>query len=102
MKPPSPIMLVATWMALLVLLAATFALAHVPLGGWNTATALAIAVAKALLVALVFMQLRGSSALVALFAAAGIAWLAILFGLSAADYATRVESPAPYSTRGDP
>ena len=99
MKAPGPIALVATWAALLALLAATFVLAHVPLAGWNTATAMAIAAAKALLVAWIFMQLRGSSALVVLFAAIGIAWLAILFGLSGTDFAPRVQSPAPYAAR---
>ena len=51
-----------TWLALLVLLATTFGLAHLRLGPFNTAVSLAIATVKALLVACVFMRLRRAPA----------------------------------------
>ena len=86
-----------TWLALLVLLAASAASAFAPLGGFNTALNMAIACAKALLVALFFMQLRNAGGLVRLVAVIAVLMLALLFGLSATDYATRPARPAPWS-----
>jgi len=86
-----------TWAALMALLAATFFLAHVKMGGaWNPVAALAIAAAKAILVALFFMHLKRSSALTVLFALVALFALAILFTLSGADYATRLMHAAPW------
>ncbi|HEX4781767.1 MAG TPA: cytochrome C oxidase subunit IV family protein [Usitatibacter sp.] len=87
-----------TWVMLLALLVLTFALAHVRLGNLNAAVSLAIGAMKALLVALVFMKLRRASTLLAVFAVAGLLALAILFGLSGADYATRATTPAPWTS----
>lgn len=86
-----------TWVALLALLAATFALAHVRLGNLNAAVSVAIGAAKALLVALVFMKLRRGTTLLVVFAGAGLLALAILFGLSGTDYATRAMNPSPWT-----
>ena len=83
-----------TWIALLALLATTFALAHLPLGRPAPFVSLAIAALKALLVGLVFMNLRRAPALVVIFAVAAFVALAILFGLSGTDYATRLIHPA--------
>ena len=80
------------WVALVVLLAATTALAFVPLGRWNIVVALAIAATKALIVVIVFMELSRSSGLVRVFACAGFLWLLILLGLTGADYASRHET----------
>ena len=52
------------WLALMVLLALTTGLAFVPLGSANLFVSLGIAVAKALLVLIVFMELKGSSSLI--------------------------------------
>jgi len=49
------------WIVLLGLTALTFGAAHVDLGGWNTPLALAIALTKAVLIALVFMNLLHAS-----------------------------------------
>lgn len=49
------------WLALLGLTALTFGVAHIDLGGWNTPVALAIALVKAVLIALVFMNLLHGS-----------------------------------------
>ena len=97
-RPPPLRVYLLTWLALMALLGATFAIAHVPMGVWNTVASLAIAAAKLVLVALVFMHLKRASALVALFAAIGLVWLAILFGLSGTDYAVRQINPAPWSS----
>jgi cytochrome c oxidase subunit 4 len=88
--------LLLTWLALMALLAITAAVAWVPLGWVNTAISLGIALAKALLVALVFMRLRRAHGLLRLTALAGIVTLFLLFGLAGADYATRAAAPAPW------
>ena len=81
---------VAVFFALIALTIATTAIAFVDLGGaFNVAVALAIAVVKALLVALFFMHLRYSSRLTWLFAGTGIFWLLILFALTIGDYVSR-------------
>jgi cytochrome c oxidase subunit IV len=88
--------LVLTWIALMALLATTAGCALLRLGWLNTAISLAIALAKALLVAIVFMRLRRSPALLRLAAVAGAVTLVLLFGLSLTDYATRTELRAPW------
>jgi cytochrome c oxidase subunit 4 len=77
------------FLALMVLTALTVWAAYQDLGAWNAVLALAIASAKALLVAIVFMHLRRAERLVWLFAGAAILWLLILFGLTLADVDTR-------------
>lgn len=87
-SPPLPLLL--TWAALLALLAATLALAYVPMPGpMNVVVALGISVAKTLLVLALFMKLFRAPALTRAAAAAGLFWLAVLFALSATDYLTR-------------
>jgi cytochrome c oxidase subunit 4 len=88
--------LVLTWVALLVLLALTAGSALLRLGWWNGVLNLLIALAKGLLVALVFMRLRKAHALVRIAAVTGLTTLAILFALAGSDYATRTRIPAPW------
>lgn len=99
-SPPPPRVYWITWLTLLVLLAATFGIAHLPLGALNPVASLAIAAAKAALVALFFMHLKRSSVLVILFSLVALFGLAILFALSGADYATRSVHPAPWEQPG--
>ena len=80
---------VLVWAALIALLLATLGSAFVPLGAGNAAINLAIAVAKSLLVIVFFMHLRSAHYLLRIAAAAGFFWLAILLGLSLADFAIR-------------
>jgi len=89
------------WAALVLLLAATTGAAFLPLGRLNLFVALAIAAAKALLVLIVFMELRRSSGLVRAFAAAGFFWLAIMLTLTSADYLTRRDAPAAWDGATD-
>jgi len=77
------------FLALLVLTAATIAVAYFDLGALNTTVALAIAGIKAILVALFFMHLKYSNRLSRLIAAASLAWFALLVTLVLADVATR-------------
>ena len=75
--------------ALMVLTLATWLVAQVDLGWANDVVALGIAVTKATLVLLFFMHVRHSTKMTTLTAVAGFFWLAILFGLTIADYASR-------------
>ncbi len=86
---PSTRSLLAVYALLLALLGLTLYLAELDLGPWNLPAAGAIALAKALLVGVVFMNLRRSEPLVWLAAAAGFFWLSILIGGTLSDYTTR-------------
>ena len=63
------------------------------LGVWNTPVALAIAVTKALLVALIFMHLKDSPKLTILVVLSSILWLAFLVVITVSDYVTRAWLP---------
>jgi cytochrome c oxidase subunit 4 len=86
--------IVRCWIALMLLLAATTASAFIPLGSLNLPISLTIAVIKALIVLIFFMELRGSRALVRSFAAAGFFWLLIMITLTGADYWHRTDERA--------
>lgn len=84
------------WAALMILLLLTFGSAYLKLGAWNNAINLAIAAAKALLVAIFFMHLRRASTMLRIVAATALFTLALLFVLSHSDYATRVMNRVPW------
>jgi len=88
-KVVEPKIYFGTCIALLVLLAVTWMTAYVDLGPFNLIAALAIAIAKAILIALFFMHIKGSSRLLHFAAIAGVMWLLILIALTLADYSTR-------------
>lgn len=88
---------VLTWLALMILLALTCASSYIPMGPWNTVINMGISCAKALLIAIFFMHLRNAGALLRIAAFTGLVFLAILFGLSWTDYATRSISPAAWA-----
>lgn len=75
--------------ALLVLLAATAAAAFLPLGRLSTPVAIGIAIVKATLILLYFMNLRFGDRRLWLVAGAAFVWASILFTLSLSDYLTR-------------
>jgi cytochrome c oxidase subunit IV len=85
--PPRTYLLV--FAILLVLTYTTYTVAFIDLGPWSVAVALAIAIGKALLVALFFMHLRYSPRLIWIVAAGGLFWLGILLALTLSDYLTR-------------
>ena len=91
--PPRVYILVAV--ALLVLLALTLVFAEIDLGPFNALVALGIAVMKAVLVVLFFMEVRYSSRLTWFFAGAGFFWLAILLTLTLSDVMSRLVLPPP-------
>lgn len=75
--------------ALMVLLVLTVAVSFIPLGDFGIVAALAIAFAKAVVIALFFMHLRYSSSLIKVLAVAGVFTLAIMLALTFSDYLTR-------------
>ncbi len=77
------------FLALMVLTATTVWAALTDLGQWNDLVAMVIALTKATLVVLIFMQVRHASRLVKITVLAGFLWLAILFGITLTDYFSR-------------
>ena len=75
--------------ALLVLTGVTVWVAFHDFGIWNDLIALTLAVTKATLVVLFFMQVWYSSRLSKLTVVGGLLWLVILIGLTLADYLSR-------------
>jgi cytochrome c oxidase subunit 4 len=75
--------------ALMALTGLTVWASFLHLGVWNTPVALAIAVTKGLLVALIFMHLRHSPRLTFFVAISAILWLAFLILITTSDYVTR-------------
>jgi cytochrome c oxidase subunit IV len=78
-----------------------WASAHGLGSGWNTALALTIAFAKALLILLFFMHVKYGSRITWAFAAAGFVWLAIMLSLTMTDYLSRNHPPG-VSAKGEP
>jgi len=74
---------------LMALFALTWSIGYVDLGLFNLVVALAIAITKALLVAMFFMHIKGSSRILHLAAAVGVIWLIIMLSLTLGDYFTR-------------
>ena len=77
------------WVILVALVAATLVLAYLPLGRWNTPVSLGIGAAKAVVIAVFFMNLRRPDPLLRLAGAASLLWIAFMFALTFADLLTR-------------
>jgi cytochrome c oxidase subunit IV len=92
--------LLVAWSALIALMLASLGSAYLPLGLGNIAAGLGIALAKAAIVALLFMGLARESVLLRLVAGLGLATLVLLLGLSGIDYATRPAAPANFQGSG--
>jgi cytochrome c oxidase subunit 4 len=75
--------------ALIGLTLLTIGASYVNLGAFQTPVALGIAAAKAILIALYFMQLRYSSGLTRLIMVVGLLWLALLLAGTLDDVFTR-------------
>lgn len=89
MKMEPKYQFIGIWLALMVLLFVMFGLAHFNLGAAGTAIILALAFIQMVLVMSIFMRLRTSAKIIRLVAAAGFAWLLIMFILVFSDYMTR-------------
>jgi len=93
---PTVPMYVGVFIALMVLLVITLWAAAQNFGVLNLPIALLIAVAKVVLIMSIFMHLKFSTFLVRFFALMAFGWLAILFILTLADYASRSWIPMPW------
>jgi cytochrome c oxidase subunit 4 len=80
---------------LMGLLALTWGVSYINLGVFNLVVALAIAVAKMILIALFFMHIKGSSRLLHLAAFTGLLWLFLMIALTLGDYFGRGWVVAP-------
>ena len=89
MTTSSPKLYWKTFIALMALLAITWSVGYIDLGPFNLVFALAIAMAKAVLIMLFFMHIRYSKPLLWMFAGVGFFWLGIMFALALSDYMTR-------------
>jgi cytochrome c oxidase subunit 4 len=88
-----------TWLVLMVLAGTSLALRFAHLGDLGAGVALGIALVKAVLVGLVFMELLFEKPSVRLAFAAGLVMVSILIGLMVADVVTRAPPPlAPPGT----
>ena len=81
--------LFAVFAALMVLTVATVLVSRVDLGFFNLPVAMAVAVTKALLVVLIFMEVKYSPKLVQVTAAAGFLFFGILIFYTMTDYLSR-------------
>jgi len=86
---------VLVFTTLIVLTLTTVGASSIDLGPLNTVVALLIAVCKAALVILFFMHVRYSKPLIGLVVSGSILWLAILIGLTMADFMSRGWLPTP-------
>jgi cytochrome c oxidase subunit IV len=85
----NPRIYIWTCIALLALLVLTWSIAYVNLGPFNLILALGVSITKAIVIALFFMHIKGSSRILHLAAVAGVMWLLILISLTLSDYSTR-------------
>lgn len=84
----SPRVYLITWVILLILMAMTVGATFIDFGPANNLIAMAIAVTKAALVVMFFMQVKGSSKLTIIWATIGFAWLPFMF-CTLVDYLAR-------------
>ena len=85
----------AVFLALLILTVTTVAISKVELGEFNFVVAMTIAVVKALLVVMFFMDVRRATSLTKLFVGAGLYWIAIMLVFLVSDYISRGWLPGP-------
>jgi len=95
-RAASPRIYFLVFASLLVLTLTTVVVAAVPLGAFHTPVALAIAGVKATLVVLFFMHALHSPKLTWAAILGSLFWLAIMIGLTMADYLTRGWSSGQY------
>ena len=91
-----PVKVYATvFAALLALTITTVAVSKFELGEYNFIAAMTIAVIKATLVIMFFMDVRRASSLTKVFVGAGLFWMAILLVFLLSDYLSRGWLPGP-------
>jgi cytochrome c oxidase subunit 4 len=93
--PESALRYGIVYLALLVLTASTYLISRVDLGTWSFVIAIAIAIAKASLVVLIFMQLWEHKGSYRLALATAILWVLLLMFFVVADVRTRFSLTNP-------
>ena len=88
-RAPASKRFLSTAAALLGLLALTIGTAYVNLGPFNTVAAMSISAAKAVLILVFFMEIRGGGPVIWVALAAGFFFLGIMFALAMSDFLTR-------------
>jgi caa(3)-type oxidase subunit IV len=78
-----------TFAACLLLLLLTTAVAFVDLGAWGLVVNLTISGMKALLIGMIFMELKGDKGLSFFVVVLSFLWPLVLFGFTFADYLSR-------------
>ena len=78
------------WAALMALLLLSLVGAYIPMGRITTASGIVIAIAKSMLVVLLFMELASARPLIRLAAMAGLVFLAAMFALTLSDILARL------------
>lgn len=86
---------VVVWVLLLALTAATYITGTMHLGKWAIFVAMAIAITKASLVAVIFMHLRESGTATRLVFVTSLVFVALLLILTVSDVATRFTLATP-------
>ncbi len=89
----SPRVTLITWIALVLLAAASLGLSQLHLGAMGSALAIAIAAVKAVLVAMIFMELSVQRASNRIVLVTAVAFVVLLASLAAVDVATRAPEP---------
>lgn len=77
------------YLILMALLGVTIGVSTINLGAYNLFAALMVSVIKTVFILLIFMHVRHSKKIVAVFVAAGFLWIAIASVLLLTDYLTR-------------
>lgn len=85
-----------TWVALLMLLAASAGLSRLPLGWWGLVVTAMLAVAQATLVLTLFMRLKYGTPVLRMIALLSFAWPLLMVVLTLGDYLTRSLLHAPF------
>ncbi|MGZ3770683.1 MAG: cytochrome C oxidase subunit IV family protein [Bdellovibrio sp.] len=82
--------LTVVYLGLMILLAVTIITNFTPLKDFGYTISLSISVAKSFLILTFFMKLRENTNSLRMVALAAVLWIIFLFGLTGADYLTRV------------
>jgi cytochrome c oxidase subunit 4 len=88
-EPSSVRTLIFAFLSLIALLALTVWGSFIDVGTLRATVAVLVAIAKALIVMIFFMHLRGSNRIVWTVAGAGFMWLSFLIVLTIGDFVTR-------------
>jgi cytochrome c oxidase subunit 4 len=88
-KTARPLPFIIAWLAMIVLVGVSMWTAFLGIGKWAPIAECGIAAVQATILFLLFMRLKGPPSLKWMYAGSGFFWLALLFGYTFLDYATR-------------